>query len=329
MFTNEHNIDLPLAVWLASNDGYDLQYDPNLLSATDLLKPIRSLILSRQLMAKHPKGIIEQDISNIVASRMGHAIHEAIERSWLNNYEQAMKILGYPQHVIDRVEINPSRVEPKSNIFPVYLEQRSARNLGAFTVSGKFDIVVDGQLSDFKSTSTFAYMKGANDVRFARQGSIYRWLNPDIITSDVMTIQYIFTDWSAVRAATDNDYPSLRVQTKQLPLLTLDQTEAYIRDVLEKVEYFIGASQSELPRCNRVELWQDPPKFALYKDPNNQKRATKLFDNENDAFRHNVEKFNGQGIVVKRESTPTYCNYCAAQSICMQAQEYIDSGLLK
>ena len=324
MLKNSTGIDLPLAIWLAAQDGYDLKYDPKVVSATDLLKPIRSLILGRRVAASNP----DYDIDTLVPSRMGHALHDAVERAWKDNYKLAMKNLGYPQGVIDRVRINPPRHEPEEDTIPVYLEQRSSKELDGYIVSGKFDMVLDGQLSDVKSTKVYTYITGTNDRKYALQGSIYRWLNPDIITEDHLHIEYIFLDWQAFKVQQDPKYPKTRILTKKLPLLSLEQTESFIRERLHELAAYEHLQQADLPECNRVELWQDPPKYALYKDPNNRKRATKLFENQAEAMQYNREKFGGTGHIETRESEPTFCKYCPAHGVCTQAEQFVLKGIL-
>lgn len=325
MLKNSTGINLPLAVWLAAQDGYDLKYDPKVVSATDLLKPLRSLILGRRVAASNPV----YDIDNMVASRLGHAVHDAVERAWLDSYQTALRNLGYPESTIERIKINPDPKTVENGDLPVYLEQRTSREFENYIISGKFDMVIDGQLSDVKSTKTYTYMTGSNDRKYALQGSIYRWLNPDIITEDYLHIEYLFTDWMPFKASADASYPKSRILTKKLELLSLQQTEAFIRDKLSDLSAYEHLDQADLPECNRVELWQDPPKYALYKDPNNRKRATKVFDSHGDAIQWNNEKYGGSAFVETREGTPTFCQYCPANSICTQAEQFVLKGILK
>ena len=112
-YSNATNIPSAVAVFLAT-DNYD--YDPNTISATALLKPLRQLILSRRV----PQEQTVMDISSMVKSRIGSAIHDAIERAWLTNYKQAFKALGYPEGMIERIAVNPTEILP--NQIPVYLE---------------------------------------------------------------------------------------------------------------------------------------------------------------------------------------------------------------
>ena len=153
-YTNTSNIALPLAVFLAT-DHYD--YVPNVISATSLLKPARQLILADRLSSED--NLVE--LSDMVSSRMGTAIHTAIEQAWLNP-TKALKSLGYSDDIIQRIKVNPETVE--ENDIPVYMEKRSFKKVGNHTISGKFDFVAEGKVHDFKSTSTFKYLKCATEM---------------------------------------------------------------------------------------------------------------------------------------------------------------------
>lgn len=105
--TNDHGIDLPLAVWLLQNgynSGADVAPKGELLSVTSLMKPTRRLILERQVDQEQET----MDVSDMIPSRMGHGLHDSIERAWTEgDWAGAMRRLHYPQSVVDRVKINP------------------------------------------------------------------------------------------------------------------------------------------------------------------------------------------------------------------------------
>ncbi len=149
-YGNVSAVPLSLAVFLAT-DTYDHNDDPNTISATSLLKPIRQLVLS----ARVPQEDAVVDLIQMVASRMGTAIHDAIERSWTENHNTALEALGYPKKVIEKIRINPSKEDLTDDCIPIYLEQRAYKKVGRFQVSGKFDFVGEGRVEDFKTTSTF------------------------------------------------------------------------------------------------------------------------------------------------------------------------------
>lgn len=314
IYTNNHKIPLPLAVFLAT-DHYD--YVPNTLSATTLLKPTRQIVLGQRLESKD--NIV--DIADMVSSRMGTAIHTAIEQAWLNP-NQALKALGYDEETIKRIKVNPETVNP--NDIPVYMERRSQKDLLGFTITGKFDFVADGRVHDFKSTSVYNYLNQTNAEKYSLQGSIYRWLNPDIITKDEMNIHYVFTDWQKAESLRNPAYPSARVLTQKYPLLSLQETEEFIKDKLTSILDHQDSHELDIPMCTDKELWRKPTVWKYYKNPNNTK-STKNFDNPTEAYaRYNDDGC--VGLVKEVKGQVSACRYCPAFLLCTQKDELINSG---
>jgi hypothetical protein len=322
-FLNQTNVSLSMAVWLAE-DTYDHSEDPQHISATSLLKPTKQLCLG----SKMALNASLTDVASLVASKMGTAIHDSIERAWLNNYKTSLQDLGYPNNVIERVLINPDPKDLTEDTIPVYMEQRVNKVVDGYNISGKFDFVIEGRLEDFKSTGTFTYLKKTNDEKYIMQGSIYRWLNPEIITNDHMAIQFIFTDWQAMRANTDKNYPKNRVMEYVLPLKSVEATEAFVRNKLAEVTSNMNKNQDDMPPCTDEELWRSAPVWKYYKSGKITARSTKNFD---DIVQANIQLSNdgNSGIVVEVKGEVKACRYCPAASICNQASAYIADGTLK
>lgn len=322
-YANTTGIPLSLAVYLAS-DSYDHNDDPYTISVTTLLKPIRPIILG----ARVPDSLAVVDISGLVPSRMGQSIHDGIERSWLHNYEKALAALGYPKQVISRIRINPKPEEVTEGIIPIYLEQRTSRKLGKWTVTGKFDFVGDGRVEDFKTTSTFTWVNNTKDDDHIMQGSLYRWLNPQIVTQDVMAIQYIFTDWSALRARAEASYPSQRTMQRVLTLKSVHDTEQFAAHKLAQIEALWNVPEDQLPLCTDAELWRSEPQWKYYKNPEKTQRSTKNFDNKQDAYLQ-LSKDGNVGIVKEVPGQAKACKYCPAFPVCSQAKDLVASGDLQ
>jgi hypothetical protein len=317
-YANVGAVPLSLAVFLAT-DNYD--HDPNTISATALIRPLRQIVLSKRVDATDATV----DLVQLVPSRMGSAIHDAIERAWTTNHVNAFKALGYPQKVIDRILINPEPAELKEDSIAIYLEQRAQKQVGNYLVSGKFDFVGEGRVEDFKSTSTYTAINSTNDDKYILQGSIYRWLNPTIITKNEMAIQFIFTDWSAARAKAEESYPKQRIQQRILPLKSIAETEAYIVSKLALVEKYMDLPEENIPLCSDEDLWRSAPVFKYYKNPDKMVRSTKNFDTKQEAYIRLAEE-GGKGIVVERPGQVTACKYCPAFSVCSQKDILIAQG---
>lgn len=319
-YANTSSVPLSLAVFLAT-DNYDHDQDENTISATALIKPLRQIVLS----ARVPEDLTPVDLVNLVPSRMGSAIHDAIERSWKDNYPNALANLGYPKRVIEKIRINPKPEELTDGVIPVYMEQRAKKTVGKFTVTGKYDFIGDGRVEDFKSTSTYTAINNTNDEKYIWQGSIYRWLNPQIITKDEMAIQFIFTDWSKAKAMADPKYPQQRIQQRILPLKSIQETDAFVTRKLNQIEQYWDAPEEQLPPCTDADLWRSEPVFKYYKNPEKRARSTKNFDNRHDAQLRYIED-GSVGIVVEQPGQVTACKYCPAFAVCSQKDALIASG---
>lgn len=320
-YANVSDVPLALAVFLAS-DGYDYNDDPYTISATTLLKPVRQTILAGRV----PPGEGLVNLADMMSSRMGSAIHDGIERAWKTNHRQALKDIGLPSRVAEKVLVNPDVNEVTEDHIPVYLEQRLSRKLGKWTVTGKFDFVGEGRVQDFKTTGTFTYRNQTNATKYSQQGSIYRWLNPRMITQDEMDIHYIFTDWKPGQAKTDPSYPPKRFHTQRYPLMGLQETEQFIQRKLEQLERYQSAQEGDIPECSDEDLWRSDPVFKYYKNGDTTaKRSTKNFSSRQDAVIYMGTNGN-VGAIKEVPGLVTACKYCPAFAACSQKDRLIASG---
>lgn len=321
--TNNSNISLSLAVWLL-HDEYDYVNEPNYISVTTLMKPLRHIILPRRI----PRELVEIDVSDFIARALGHSLHDSIEKSWVKGYKRSLALLGYPEKVIERVRINPTPEELAStpNAIPIYLEQRAKKtvtvNGKTWTVGGKFDMVAEGIVHDNKSTSAYTWVYGGRDEEHQQQGSLYRWLNPDKITEDFIRINYIFTDWQKSQAKQNPNYPQKRVESKDIVLLSEAEVQRWVEWKLQLVMKYWDAPERDIPNCTDEELWMSDPKFKYYADPaKTSGRSTKNFDSLLEANAFKAEKGN-KGIIITVPGEPKRCDYCDAFPLCTQKDKY-------
>ena len=308
-------MDLPptLGVWLVSDD-YDHNQDPRTISATTLLKSVKSVVLSRRV-----KDESTASIDTLIASRIGTAVHSAIENTWKSPMlYKALEKLGLPAH---RYMVNPVGEIPEGMI-PVYLEQRYSKELMGWTVTGKFDMVFDGQVHDIKTTKAFTLEKKLNHDKWGMQGSIYRWLTPEVITDESLLVEAIVVDWNRGAATRSPEYPQSAWQRIRIPLHSIAVTQNYISNKLELLDTYMDAEESSIPRCTDEELWRDAPTYAYYSTGNTAGRSTKNFTNLIEANLFQASK--GKGTVVTRLGQPKACDYCPAALICSQRQEYLN-----
>lgn len=319
-YANTSAVSLSLAVFLSS-DNYDYSSDPHTISATILMKPLRQIVLGARVKQEDSSV----DLISMVQSRMGSAIHDAIERSWTENHATALKALGYPTKVIASVLVNPKPEDLYEGCIPVYLEQRTYKAVGKHIVSGKFDFVGEGRVEDFKTTGVFSYTARNNDDKYIMQGSIYRWLNPTLITQDTMAIQFMFTDWQAIKARTDPKYPQQRAMQRIFTLKSIEETDRYVTKKLALIDQYWDIEEAGIPLCSDADLWRSAPVFKYYKNPAKTERSTKNFDTFQDARIRQVED-GSVGIVKEAPGRVMACRYCSAFNACSQKDSLIASG---
>ena len=326
MITNNAKLNVSMAAWLAA-DTYD--YDPNAISATALLKPIKSIVLASRVnnLVKVPA-----DIQDFTKSRTGTSVHDSIEAIWkdpillektLRKLEETAHLFKNDETLDDVVDINP--VTPSTKPLVVHLEQRVYRDLGEHRVSGKYDFILNGTVEDHKTTSTYTYTKGLKAEEYILQGSIYRWLNPDIITNTELHINFLFTDWKKGEAARNPKYPQSPAITVSFPLMTIEDTEDWIRNRIQTVHSLQNKPEEQMPDCTKIELWQDDSVFKYYADPTKTVKSTKNFKDAASAYEHKALK--GKGIVMEIQGKATFCNFCSAAPICKQYQSLVENGL--
>lgn len=313
--TNQHDIPLLLAAWLVS-DTYDYNHDPMYISATSLMKPIKQIALAP--LAKESSEAEIPDLSDYIARSLGNSVHDSVERVWTTQtlLEKSLKFMGKGD-LIPFLEVNPKVPDPDKH--QVYIEQRATRKIKGYIIGGKFDAVLDGIVHDIKTTSAWAIAKGTKDEDYALQGSIYRWLNQDKITEDYIRVCFLFTDWS--KAHVDKEgYPPARCAYKDVPLLSLEETERWITSRLDQITK-ARKDPMKAPDCTDEELWLNTPKHKYYADATKLKRATKVFTDLNEASVFASTRPAG-GVIISEPLEARRCSYCDAAPVCEQKHKY-------
>lgn len=305
-----------MAVFLA-DDRYDHDPRENVISVTTLMKSIRQIVLASRLKT----GESLSDVSGLLASRLGTAIHESIEKAWVHNYASALGALGYPQGMIKRVNVNPETEQEGINL---YLELRSEKPVGRWIVSGSTDVIMDGTVRDIKSTKVWSYTSGSNKLKYTLQLSLYRWLNQDKVVDDTGYIEYLFMDWQKLKSTYEEGYPPFAVLAEAHPLTSIASTEAYVERKLADIEHNYLKPEGELPLCTDEDLWIRSSEFKYYSKPE-AVRATKNFQQDKaGAYTHLHDK--GKGEVREIKGKAMACNYCNVRNICSQYTSLVAIG---
>ena len=319
LITNDHNLSLLMAVWLL-HDNYDYNDEPNYISATSLLRPIKQIILAKHVLSEEKV----MDVSERISATLGNAVHDSIESVWRDPKQRtrALKMLGIPDHIRENIVVNPTMdyLVQNPNTIPIYLEYRVYKEINGFKIGAKLDSIIDRKLLDVKSTSVYTYIKSRKDEDHQLQLSIYRWANPELIDGNHGFIQFVFTDWQKFMTYTDENYPKTRIIEHPIPFLSIQETEDFIIHKTNQIKKFWNATEDQLPECTDKDLWRGDTVYKYFSNPENQK-ATKNFDTDKSAaYAHLSEK--GKGVIKEVPGQVKACGYCPAYKVCKQKDRY-------
>lgn len=232
-----------------------------------------------RVLSKGHSEEIEVDVADRLFVLLGQAVHAILERS-----------------------------EPSS-----LTEQRLYGNLGDRLVSGQYDrltLTERGTLQDYKVTSVWSFIQGVKP-EWELQLNVLRWLaHRNGYEVKRLEIVGILRDWVASKRF-DPDYPQVPMVIQKVPVWDLELTEERMLEIMARH----ADAETRLPECTDDERWMAPPKWAVIKGKN--KRATKLYDNEKEAFEHaNLSK---DFWVQYRPGRYRRCeDYCPVSEFCEQ-----------
>lgn len=243
--TNKY--DLPeFLLRVARNDKYS-KGDAD-VSATGLIKSPRI----SQLSAKHYKDM-EKDLSDYIWSLLGKSFHAIAEEGAGDGYL------------------------PEERLFATFQ---------GWTLSGAIDLQVQSKsliLKDYKMTTVFGWQK--DKPEWEEQLNIYGELARRCkgMEIDGLEIIGLLRDWRKSEVDRSEGYPPAPIQVMQIPVWGSDRATQFIEERIRIHQEAIANVDfgEPLPECSDEERWMQPSTWALMKNDN--KRATKVFDNEEDA----------------------------------------------
>lgn len=330
--SNLYNVPESLQMWLVA-DTYDHSArDEKTFSATEIIRHPRQVILTRRAAANNNMPV--EDYIGLVVSRLGQTVHSGVEHAWKNAIKKAQQgdytafeTIGWRREMVDDILVNPTAEQLKDNpdCIPIYIEHRVTKPLGDYFITGELDFCIDGQLEDFKMTKTYSYSTDLNDAKYAKQGSIYKWLcGRDVITSPDTQISFIFKDFKKAMSGSPN-YPPADIATKKYPLASELETQRFLTKRLALLEELKETPEPELPKCDDDTLMVAPFTYAYYGKAG-AKRATKTSSDYSEL--EVIMKSKGTGYIETRGGEVRGCSYCSAFHECTQKDEYLENGRL-
>ncbi len=279
--TNKHDVPLPL-VTLASREYYSKgksQY-----SVTELMSPPRIRRLREQY-----DDAIEQDVSDMLWSMLGSALHVVMERGQTPGF---------------------------------ITEERLFYEVDGVTISGAIDLQEETPfgviITDYKFTSAWAVMQ--EKLEWVQQLNVYRFLVEKVKGKKVVGLRICALVRDFSRHATKEGYPKAPIEMVDLEVWPLEKTEAYIRERLEahRISKIDHDLRDELAPCSNEDRWMSETVYAVQRE--GRKTAIRVLKDEEEA-KALAEK--EKGYVETRLGEPRRCtgNFCGVAQWCKQFQD--------
>lgn len=239
--TNKHNLPEQI-IKLAEQDLRIPR--PHYYSVTELLKPIKEIILYRRYY-----DVITQDISESITAMFGTAFHTMIEGVSTGDIENSIKFEIYP---------------------------------GVF-LTGRYDRYENHILFDYKTTSVWKY-QNSDFSDYRKQGLMYVWLMHKNGVYVEKCVFYVFLkDHSLSKANRSDNYPETAFGIYEFNVHASDliEIENYIKTRIQNIENLLDTPDNLLPMPTYDESWYTGDKYAVIKQGG--MRAVKVFDTLEDA----------------------------------------------
>jgi hypothetical protein len=260
------------------------------LSATQLLNSPKIVALTKKF-----EDELEQDVSDMVWSLFGTAIHGVLEHGKDDN------------HIV---------------------EERLHATIDGWRISGAIDLqIITGpetvSVRDYKTTSSWAVMN--EKIEWEQQLNIYAWLVENVKGKivDSVGIVAIIRDWSRREAAKNPDYPQAPVKEIPITLWPYQKREDFISERISKHSEceFHMETDEDLPPCTPEEMWEKPTTWALKKKGG--VRAIKVYETQEEAEAALDPKVHE--IEVRLGSRTRCESFCPVNTYCQQWRDYQES----
>ena len=287
-FTNKHN--LPQAVFDAVTSS---DYNPGEsdYSATGLLKPPQISVLTKRYWDQ-----IEEEAMERVWSLLGQAAHHILER---HGSEEAIA------------------------------EKRLYAELEGKRIGGQVDHYMSGVITDYKVTSAWSLVYKSKMLDWEQQLNIYAYLfETSGYPVNKLQIVTILRDWSKQKASQDNSYPQSPIVVVDIPVWDQQSREEFIKQKINQHVMAERLPDENLPHCTAEDMWEEPTKYAVYKNKN--KRATRVCDTLEEAeLVGSSISINGKDtdrIEVRHGKRRRCEEYCPVKDFCHQYKEYLNAN---
>jgi hypothetical protein len=241
---------------------------------------------------------LEQDVSEMVWSIFGSAVHGVLEHGKDANHK---------------------------------IEERLHTEIDGWNISGAIDLQIVGEngiaIRDYKTTSAWAVMN--EKAEWEQQLNIYAWLVEKVKKTPVtdVGIVAIIRDWNRRDAGTREGYPEAPIKELPVKLWSFEERERFVSERISKhsaCEFAIETDQP-LPRCTPEEMWEKNTTWAVKKTGG--VRAKSVHQTQEEAADALEKAGKGYEIEVRLGERTRCANFCSVNHRCIQWRDYQDGEL--
>ena len=257
----------------------------------------------RILKARH-EDELSQDVSDMLWMLMGSAAHNVAEKGKIPGSITEMRF-AVPFEG-KTISMQPDCIEP----------------IGASLEEGY-------RLYDYKMTSTYAVDGDLKD-EWLYQLNLYSWgLGKLGFHVKEQSIIALLKDWSYAKAHIQkrDNYAPAPAKAVEVPLLSPDEIEGYLRDRIAGYDAALQLSDEDLPECSASERWAKPTVYKVKKKGN--KTAIRGCANISTRFEAET-KASAQGVpcnIEEQKGENVRCDrYCIVSGFCNQNKGAVEDG---
>lgn len=258
------------------------------LSVTQLINSPKIVALTKKF-----EDQLEQDVSDMVWSIFGSAVHKVLEHGQDEN------------HIV---------------------EERLHAEVDGWKISGAIDLqIINGDtidIRDYKTVSAWSVMN--EKIEWEHQLNIYAWLVETVKKTKVgsLGIVAIIRDWSRREAARNPDYPQAPVKEIPINLWGMLERKKLITDRISAhaaCEFEIE-TDGDLPDCTSEEMWEKPTVWAVKKLGG--ARAKSVHQTHQEALEALAKSGRDYEIEVRPGSRTRCESFCPVNTFCQQWRDY-------
>lgn len=258
------------------------------LSVTQLINSPKIVALTKKF-----EDELEQDVSEMVWSIFGSAVHQVLEHGRDENH---------------------------------LVEERLHAEVDGWKISGAIDLQIvhpDGiDIRDYKTVSAWSVMN--EKIEWEYQLNIYAWLVQTVKNVPVKSlgIVAIIRDWSRREAAKNPDYPQAPIREIPINLWGMLERKKFISDRIHAhaaCEFEIE-TDGNLPDCTPGEMWEKPTVWAVKKLGG--ARAKSVHPTHQEALEALAKSGRDYEIEVRPGSRTRCETFCPVSNYCQQWREF-------